>query len=85
MSVKFYMALDGRAAYDPEDASVFETIGHVFTRSSWRRWEGHDAVLAVYDDDGEGHLLNERIIGHWDLGYAELDHLARQPQNGVAK
>jgi len=72
MSAKFYIAYDGRAMIDPDEASVIEAIGNEFTREDYEMWEGYDAVLVEYDDDGSGTIRNERVIGHWSDGFDTL-------------
>lgn len=69
---KFYIAYDGRAMFDTDAASVIEALGNQFTREDYEMWEGYDAVLVQYDDDGSGKITNERVVGHWSDGFDAL-------------
>ena len=77
---KFYIAFDGRAeSGDTDEAQVFEAIGNHFTKKDYAFWRDHDAVLVQYDEtsqpNGSMELINERIIGHWRMGFTALKAL----------
>lgn len=75
---KFYILYDGRALTQGTDnATILEALGKRFTAGDLRRWEDHDAVLFVYDEDMHTQSLrNERLIGHVSEGFAALKEKA---------
>jgi len=61
-----YMAMDGRANYDIERASVLSCIGEVSEKKARKEfredWHGHDACLVRYEVT-ENELRNPVVIG----------------------
>lgn len=53
MNNHMYMAMDGRAKYDTDRASVLSCIGEVSEKAARREfksdWNGYDACLVRYD------------------------------------
>lgn len=81
--MKFYIAYDGRAEFDTDQASVLETIGERFTRADWRMWRDHDAVLVEYEANENNELTDERVVGHWREGFKALRAKCTAPLRGV--
>ena len=62
-----YIAYDGRAAYDEDEACIMEMIGECETDAEaislfTAAWGDTDSVLFKYDDDGYDNLINGRRI-----------------------
>ncbi len=61
----FYIVYDGRANFDEDKACVLDCIGETTEEAAIKEfeesWNGHDAVLFCYEDNGE-ELVNGKLI-----------------------